>query len=162
MTAVVYRCYDANGVLLYIGRTLDASTRMRGHKSRSAWWPDVDHTEFTPCVDYDDAVRLEREQIAALRPRHNDQFADRVDPNTEHIIGAPVSYTTFNNLKCRCAGCRAAKAAYARGTVNRSATTKAKTRAVRWVRENHPDVWADILDDEYDRFGKTRRPKGQS
>lgn len=34
----VYRCYDANGLLLYIGCTADVETRMELHRSQHATW----------------------------------------------------------------------------------------------------------------------------
>lgn len=37
MTATVYRCYDAQGVLLYVGCSENVEARLRSHWSKAHW-----------------------------------------------------------------------------------------------------------------------------
>ncbi len=37
----VYRLYDADETLLYVGITYDTKTRFADHKVNKEWWPDV-------------------------------------------------------------------------------------------------------------------------
>ncbi|MEU6233811.1 GIY-YIG nuclease family protein [Kitasatospora sp. NPDC047058] len=40
----LYRCYDENGWLLYVGITLDPDRRFREHTKTFGWWPAVAST----------------------------------------------------------------------------------------------------------------------
>ncbi|MFE2407069.1 hypothetical protein ACFXDE_01860 [Kitasatospora sp. NPDC059408] len=42
----LYRCYDADRWLLYIGTTLDPTRRFREHAKWFGWWPAVARTEI--------------------------------------------------------------------------------------------------------------------
>lgn len=68
----------------------------------------------------------------------------------------PVSAATYQRQRCRCDGCRAAAAenmakirANKRGRtrLNQLSQTKATAAAARWIRQNDPDLWAQILED---------------
>jgi len=67
----IYRLYDANGVLLYIGQTCRPPTvRMREHGKVKSWWDEV-ATGTIVWVPYEDADTEERRAILAENPRHN-------------------------------------------------------------------------------------------
>lgn len=68
---VVYRCFSALGVLLYIGRTQDISGRLRDHRRVQPWWPEVAHIDLAFYDDDREADREERRAILAENPRHN-------------------------------------------------------------------------------------------
>lgn len=65
--------------------------------------------------------------------------------------------STYVHHKCRCEECRAAQAKYQRemysaGKINANyknkmnkLSRKRQQAATRWVKENHPDVWNDIV-----------------
>ena len=40
-TTALYRLYDDDGELLYVGITDSPGTRMAQHKAQKAWWGDV-------------------------------------------------------------------------------------------------------------------------
>ena len=72
-----------------------------------------------------------------------------------HAPGRMVSYATYIRYGCRCAGCRAANAAYVRGYRKQNAervarasriTKRAERSGATWLRRNRPDVWARLLD----------------
>ncbi len=39
--ACVYRLYDANDALLYVGSAYDFDVRFKSHAQRKRWWPQV-------------------------------------------------------------------------------------------------------------------------
>ena len=73
----LYRLYDADGELLYIGQTYRPARRISYHKSRarsdfgSDWFLDVCRAEWQRYPDYDAVLWAEREAIKAERPRYN-------------------------------------------------------------------------------------------
>ena len=69
--AVVYRIFDAAGVLLYIGRTMRLGLRLSEHRKAQPWWPEVANIDLALFDDADDAKREERRAILAEHPRHN-------------------------------------------------------------------------------------------
>jgi DNA-binding XRE family transcriptional regulator/predicted GIY-YIG superfamily endonuclease len=67
----VYRLYDAERNLLYIGCTNDFEQRMRGHRYQSAWYPSVAEAQTEHFERHEEAMIEEQTQIATLAPRHN-------------------------------------------------------------------------------------------
>jgi len=68
----------------------------------------------------------------------------------------PVSAATYQRHGCRCEGCKAAAAeamarirANKRGRtrLNQLSQTKATAAAARWIRQNDPELWNQILED---------------
>lgn len=74
-TAEVYRLYDADDRLLYVGVSNLAERRLRCHSFKpptgSKWWPAVAYCtlEFFPI--YHQALEAERAAIRDERPVHN-------------------------------------------------------------------------------------------
>lgn len=75
----VYRCYDSEGVLLYIGCTTDVEKRLKGHFAVSAantasWWLSLfysDHKIEGPFRGRDAGRDAERAAIRSERPLFN-------------------------------------------------------------------------------------------
>jgi len=67
----LYRCYDANGALLYIGVSWTAPTRFRQHSAGSRWWADVATISLERCKNRRQAETAERAAIQRERPLHN-------------------------------------------------------------------------------------------
>lgn len=73
----LYRFYDADGELLYIGITTDPDVRWACHESTS-WWKEVDRMQ-TKVAWYDERAEAGSAEVAAIkaeRPRHNRAHAD--------------------------------------------------------------------------------------
>lgn len=68
---VVYRFFDANDRLLYIGSTGDLGQRAYAHRCRSTWWPKQVRVEIQDFSSLNAARAAEAEAIAAERPAHN-------------------------------------------------------------------------------------------
>lgn len=81
----LYRVYDADGVLLYIGLTVNPESRFSHHKSTSTsyvypaskWYPLADHVDWE-CVGLIRSAAEVREMqaIQAERPRFNQQLTN--------------------------------------------------------------------------------------
>jgi predicted GIY-YIG superfamily endonuclease len=77
MTGYVYRCYDTDGELIYVGSTANVAKRMSVHRahrtSRASAWlrACMARHEVIECVDMDAARVLERRMIAELQPVFN-------------------------------------------------------------------------------------------
>lgn len=81
MRPLVYRIYDGSGNLLYVGSTTSLKRRLIAHKGTQAWWGDAATVEgeVYPTIE---AARLEEtQQIAELKPQHNDTFVSKPRKN---------------------------------------------------------------------------------
>lgn len=72
MTHYLYRLFDIEGDLLYVGVTAHPRNRMKAHRRRE-WGGRIDTARTRLCVfpTIDDAYRAEREVIRTERPRFN-------------------------------------------------------------------------------------------
>jgi hypothetical protein len=68
--AAVYRPWDAEGGLLYIGSAYDPEERCKGHRDKP-WWPEVTRRTEEWKDSRGAAYTAELEAIALERPRHN-------------------------------------------------------------------------------------------
>lgn len=67
----VYRCYDAEGELLYVGCSFHPPTRMLGHESTAWWWGECAQVRNRVYPDRATALERERRAIYEERPRCN-------------------------------------------------------------------------------------------
>lgn len=67
----LYRLYDADSNLLYVGITYHPRHRFISHKRTKNWWPDVARFEITWHSSFDAAQEVEREAITTEQPLHN-------------------------------------------------------------------------------------------
>ncbi|CAL9535162.1 hypothetical protein SUDANB54_04117 [Streptomyces sp. enrichment culture] len=68
--AAVYRLWDADGVLLYIGSAYDPEERCKAHRDKP-WWPEVARRTEEWRPSRGDAYTAELEAIATEGPLHN-------------------------------------------------------------------------------------------
>ena len=68
----------------------------------------------------------------------------------------PISASTYQRQKCRCPGCKAAASEQmARTRAKKAGRTRltqlshqrASTAAVRWIRQNDPELWSQMLEE---------------
>jgi predicted GIY-YIG superfamily endonuclease len=75
----VYRCYDAEEQLLYVGISADLRERFRQHNGHGAHWiPFMVRVDLTWHPDRETAADVERSLIDGLRPLFN---KSRIDPD---------------------------------------------------------------------------------
>lgn len=67
----LYRFYDIDGRLLYVGISLNAAMRAAQHRAEKSWWPDVARMDVERHSDRATALEAERQAIVDERPRHN-------------------------------------------------------------------------------------------
>lgn len=70
---VLYRFYDADNVLLYVGITADLPTRFRNH-SRKPWWHDIGRMTVEHFSCRFDVLAAEKLAIASERPLYNSTY----------------------------------------------------------------------------------------
>jgi hypothetical protein len=73
MTLDLYRFFDANDQLLYVGISLSAVTRMAQHRGTQPWWHEVATVKVQQlgARTRQEAQAIERAAIHAEQPRHN-------------------------------------------------------------------------------------------
>lgn len=68
----LYRFYDAEGTLLYVGISKSAIARMAQHADDKSWWHDVARMEVERIAGHRrTAEQAERHAIATEKPKHN-------------------------------------------------------------------------------------------
>lgn len=68
----LYRAFDVDGELLYVGITSGVAARMRAHRRKSRWWALCDYLELTVYRERFEARAAERRAIRTELPRFND------------------------------------------------------------------------------------------
>lgn len=71
MSAYVYRVFNADGDLLYIGSTIGIEWRMKAHERNTRWWAVADRFEFEHFNTEAEARAAEVAAIGAEFPRWN-------------------------------------------------------------------------------------------
>jgi hypothetical protein len=67
----LYRLYDVDGVLLYVGVTFQPTVRMSRHAATQPWWPEVTRKTMTWYSDRFEACDAEEIAIRDEHPRYN-------------------------------------------------------------------------------------------
>jgi hypothetical protein len=86
----VYRFYDKEGELLYVGISREIGARFDGHRFTQAWWKDVVRAEFEHFLDRVSAAQREKELIQTLRPKHNKQHAEYNRQSRRPVVLHPL------------------------------------------------------------------------
>ncbi len=79
----VYRLFDSDGDLLYVGRTQCNQSRINDHR-RAAWGKEITRSTVEIWTGHDAALAREKEIIRLENPRHN---RNRYPPR-----GVPVTF----------------------------------------------------------------------
>lgn len=67
----LYRCYDKDNVLLYIGITLRISVRFSAHRQKADWFDNVRTIKIEPCLNRQMALQKETVAIQTESPLFN-------------------------------------------------------------------------------------------
>lgn len=100
----VYRCFDADGQLLYVGCSMKPEERMKEHRKFRGWWTDrVAQITLEGFPDQASGLAAEKHAIQTEHPRYNWQFrttvAQRANWQPEHYIAWLTAYleVPYNN-----------------------------------------------------------------
>lgn len=67
----LYRLYDADGVLIYVGISNNPERRWKSHAQDKPWWPEVVEKKVEWFETRKSAARIETTEIGEEDPRHN-------------------------------------------------------------------------------------------
>lgn len=86
----LYRHYDTNGRLLYVGISLNVLNRTAAHESNTPWFLEVVRIEIDHYPSRDEASRAERAAIRREHPKYNtvDQLK-AVMPRIKYTLDVP-------------------------------------------------------------------------
>lgn len=73
---VMYRCYDADDRLLYVGATSSLADRLEDHRNQAEWFTAHSRLRVQVFGDYADALAAERAAIRAEAPLFNVRSAE--------------------------------------------------------------------------------------
>lgn len=76
----LYRLFDTDGALLYVGITNDPEVRWKAHSYKKPWWPDVSEKTVMWFKDRTAAATAEARAIRLEAPRWNIAQPDEADP----------------------------------------------------------------------------------
>lgn len=92
----LYRLYDVDAVLLYVGISWNPGQRFTlGHSLDKPWWADVAHTTLEHFPTRAAALVAERAAIVAERPLHN-VVHNRTTPRAQALTGRKAAPTQPN------------------------------------------------------------------
>lgn len=72
---VLYRCFDTDGKLIYIGQSMSIASRLQKHERKSTWWQQVSQITFERGYESrEQLIAAETRAIQNEKPRYNKQF----------------------------------------------------------------------------------------
>jgi hypothetical protein len=83
----LYRHFDNDGVLLYVGISLSAVRRLAQHRSQSPWFEEIATIRVEVYPSRAAALAAETRAIQTEAPRHNKKHGDTVTASEIHIAG---------------------------------------------------------------------------
>lgn len=87
----VYKYFDRNNILIYVGITAARVTRQQQHNASKAWWPFVSHQEVEHFQSRDEARERERALIVKHRPPFNTQHNSHHNDIREAYVSLAMS-----------------------------------------------------------------------
>jgi len=85
---VLYRMYNADNVLLYVGVSKNALARMDQHEAAKPWFTEVALVKFEHHANRESVLEAERLAILTEQPRHNQQHSGNTIDN--HLTQIPM------------------------------------------------------------------------
>lgn len=76
----LYRFFDAEGELLYVGITMNPAARWPKHSYQKPWWCEVESITLETFDSRADVLAAEREAIKTEHPRHNIVHVEKPEP----------------------------------------------------------------------------------
>lgn len=80
----LYRFFDKDGVLLYVGITSRGVERVREHAASKSWWDAVANATFEHFEKHDDLLEAERNAVFSGKPQHNINLVEETECRSGH------------------------------------------------------------------------------
>lgn len=93
----LYRQFDRDDNLLYVGMSMNVFKRTKGHQSSSYWFNSVKKITIEGFITKEDALIAEKKAIILERPRFN-VMNNAYRKYIENELGEPYDDFTFNNI----------------------------------------------------------------
>lgn len=93
MSQTLYRHYDAEDNLLYIGVSSRISTRIKEHSKHSSWWNDIVKITLEHFQTREEVLKAERKAIINEFPKYNIKHANK-------SISDVVNEVDYHNKSC--------------------------------------------------------------
>lgn len=68
---VLYRIYDDDGDLLYVGASINPGRRIRGHAQTQPWWDEASKITLERLGSWEELIESETRAIELENPRYN-------------------------------------------------------------------------------------------
>lgn len=127
----VYRLYDAEDTLLYVGVSYHFGTRWNQHAKVQPWWPVTDHQAVKWYASREDALLAEKIAIREEGPIHN----IRDSPREKRVKDEPAGLTSHTEHSPH----TGATTGTARSPANRASRPIAATGKTSAMRGRKPD-----------------------
>lgn len=95
----LYRFFDGEDRLLYIGITVNPGGRFGQHSDDKPWWSEIARIAMEPHPDRGAVLEAERRAIVSERPRYNKQH------NKTHLAAAPAPIVGHSTVDAACDVC---------------------------------------------------------
>jgi len=82
----LYRHFNKENILLYVGVSLSAINRLAQHSEHSQWFKDIARVEIENFVTRQEALEAERKAIVNEQPKHNIQHKPRSGRFSKHEV----------------------------------------------------------------------------
>ena len=94
----LYRHYDAEGTLLYVGISLNAAARLAQHREHATWYSQITSVTIEKFDSRDEALAAETVAIRKESPRYNIRKMLAADPDLAEAIGSPDTEETDQSM----------------------------------------------------------------
>ncbi len=97
-TFTLYRFFDSEGCLLYVGMTVNPGRRMERHSGTKVWWLEVAEIRMEQHLTLDALRTAEREAIIAERPKYNIRMNGGTVARPHPVVGGKLIETPDDGL----------------------------------------------------------------
>ena len=73
MSFALYRCFDKDGTLIYVGMSINIRRRLSQHINKSGWFFDVSEIKISRYIDEEQCRAAEKHAIRTESPKYNIQ-----------------------------------------------------------------------------------------
>jgi hypothetical protein len=126
---VLYRHFDKDGRLLYVGISLNELLRIRQHKSTAPWWRDVSNITVERHGTKSEALIAERLAIEKERPLYNTAVLPRSRPTSR------TRQKTTNRRLTRVRFCERVSLTLPKGTLARIDQVRGHQLRIQFIRQ---------------------------